>query len=858
MRTFFTFCLVITGLYVNSQVVVSTLPMERNVVLEEYTGITCQYCPDGHYLANLLASDNPGRVVLVNIHQGSFAIPSGTRPDFRTQWGDALATNAAIGGYPAGTINRQVFPELNNTIELARNQWTYAATKVFPEQSPVNIAFWSEIDTITRELTVTVELYYTKSSPQSTNYINVALLQDSVLGWQTGAAGMTYPNINTNNYVHNHILRNFLTGQWGDTVTNTTQGSTLTRTYTYTIPDTMPASLNNHTHLILANCQVAVYVAESHNMIYTGFDAALGDTVNGITTVYTGTLTGTSPQAQQGVEGVEGTDHVYQAVSSLGATEDFQFVLTSNAPGDWTYKYSYNSVDYTDTALITINSGDTVDIDLSVTPGATAKFAKFTLTMTSTTYPGSTPKSYDYYVMSGITDLIVNGSGAFGDGNSYDFTQKYIDGLNFAFNTHFDAVPASIMQKASDEGILDVVNNLYLNIGWTFPSFTDDEATALMGFMDNGGNVFVAGQDIGWDIQSGSGYGTVTTKNLFTNYFHAVYSTDGTGTNTPLIPTTDPIFMNVGTSAVVDVYAGNLYPDQINPGAGAIIIFKYTSATGTKNAGLRFENSTYKVVYLGIGLENISTATVANNIIKRAHDWFYGYGISSIVNSDCANSCNGSITITQVGGVSTPSYLWSNSATDSVATGLCAGTYTVTISDISGTLVLSGTITAPAALALTSDHLNATCPTCADGSAWVSVIGESGNYIFLWDDPGSSTNDTLGNVLPGTYNVTVTDTICGSTVTGSVTVNDMINVENAEFGNVSIYPNPANSLLFIDFGNNPAESVEITDISGRTISSCNVSANIVSIDISSLDSGMYLLKMQKDQTQKIIRIQVIH
>ncbi len=445
MRTFFTFCLIITGLYLNSQVVVSTLPMERNVVLEEYTGITCQYCPDGHYRANLLASENPGRVVLVNIHQGSYSIPSGIRPDFRTQWGDSLALNAAIGGYPAGTVNRQVFPELNSTIELARNQWAYAATKVFPEQSPVNIAFWSEINTVTRELTVTVELYYTESSPQSTNYINVALLQDGVLGWQTDAG--TYPGGNTNNYVHNHILRNFLTGQWGDAVTTTTQGSTLSRTYTYTIPDTMPASVNNHTHIILANCQVAVYVAESHNMIYTGFEAALGDTVNGVTTVYTGALTGTSAQAQQGLEGVEGADHLYEAVSALGAQEDYQFVLSTNAPGDWTYKYSYNSVDYTDTALITINSGDTIDINLSVTPGATAKFAKFTLTMTSTTYPLSTPKSFDYYVMSGITDLIVNGSGAFGDGNTYDFTQKYIDGLTFAGNTHFDAVPASIMQR---------------------------------------------------------------------------------------------------------------------------------------------------------------------------------------------------------------------------------------------------------------------------------------------------------------------------------------------------------------------------------------------------------------------------
>jgi hypothetical protein len=859
MRTFFTFCLIIVGLFVKSQTVVSTLPMERNVVLEEYTGINCQYCPDGHYRANLLASENPGRVVLVNIHQGSFAVPSGVKPDFRTQWGDALATNAAISGYPAGTVNRQVFPELNSGIELARNQWSYAAQSVFPEQSPVNVAFWSEIDTVTRELSVTVELYYTKSSSQSTNYINVALIQDGVLGWQTDAA--TYPGGNTNNYVHNHILRHFLTGQWGDAVTTTTQGSTLTRTYTYTIPDSVPAGSAYSTDILLNNCQVAVYVAESHNMIYTGFNASLGDTATGETTVFTGTLTGTSAQAQPGQIGVEGIDHVFEAANALATQEEFQFVLTTNAPNDWTHKYSYNSVDYTDTALITINSGDTIDIDLSITPGATAKFAKYTLTLTSTTFPLSTPKSYDYYVMSGITDLIVNGSGAWGDGNNYDYSQKYIDGLTFAGNTTFDDVPAVVMQKASDAGILSTVNNLYLNIAWTFPSFSDGEANAIMNFMDNGGNVFAAGQDMGWDIMSVSGYGTPVTQNLFTNYFHAVFSNDGAAANTPLIPTSDHIFKNVGTSAVIDAYAGNIYPDQINPGTGAKTIFKYTSATGTKNAGLRYNNGTYKVVYLGIGLEMISNAAVANSIMKRAHDWFYGLILDeeiTSVNSTCNTNCNGSLTTNQIGGLNAPTYAWSNSTSDSAATALCAGTYTVTVSDMSDTLVLSGTITSPLALALNAHHTNAACPTCADGVAWITVTGESGSYSYLWDDAGSTSNDTLSNVLPGTYNVTITDVTCGSTITGTVVINDMINVESTDFGNISIYPNPANDQLFINFSDKPADFVEITDISGRTISSYNVAANTINIDISSLESGMYLLHMQKDQSHKTVRIQVVH
>lgn len=68
---------------------VSTAPANKNVVLEEYTGINCGYCPDGHKIANQIAAANPGRVVLINIHQGGFA---NDIPDYRTSWEMPLQT----------------------------------------------------------------------------------------------------------------------------------------------------------------------------------------------------------------------------------------------------------------------------------------------------------------------------------------------------------------------------------------------------------------------------------------------------------------------------------------------------------------------------------------------------------------------------------------------------------------------------------------------------------------------------------------------------------------------------------------------------------------------------------------------
>ncbi|MBR4638602.1 MAG: hypothetical protein IKO81_08160, partial [Bacteroidales bacterium] len=79
----------LTTMFASAQVtdtIVSTTPSNKNVVLEEYTGVNCTWCPDGHKRANQLKASHPGRVCLINIHQGSFAANT-----YTTQFGNALA-----------------------------------------------------------------------------------------------------------------------------------------------------------------------------------------------------------------------------------------------------------------------------------------------------------------------------------------------------------------------------------------------------------------------------------------------------------------------------------------------------------------------------------------------------------------------------------------------------------------------------------------------------------------------------------------------------------------------------------------------------------------------------------------------
>ena len=117
-----------------AQTIVSTDAETKKVILEEFTGIYCVFCPQGHQIAQTIQDNNPGDVFLINIHVGSFAVPSGNDPDFRTPWGTAIANQSQLVGYPAGTVNRHYFPgSAQNGAQgtaMSRGAWTARSKSV--------------------------------------------------------------------------------------------------------------------------------------------------------------------------------------------------------------------------------------------------------------------------------------------------------------------------------------------------------------------------------------------------------------------------------------------------------------------------------------------------------------------------------------------------------------------------------------------------------------------------------------------------------------------------------------------------------------------------------------------------------
>jgi large repetitive protein len=139
-------------------------------------------------------------------------------------------------------------------------------------------------------------------------------------------------------------------------------------------------------------------------------------------------------------------------------------------------------------------------------------------------------------------------------------------------------------------------------------------------------------------------------------------------------------------------------------------------------------------------------------------------------NVSCFAGNNGTATATASGG--TPAYIYSwapSGGTASTASGLTAGTYTVTVTDAKGCVTTNTVvITQPTALAATTTVTNETCDYLNNGTATANPSGGTPPYTYLWM-PGSLSTATITNLSSGTYTLTVTDNK-GCTVTAFATI----------------------------------------------------------------------------------------
>jgi large repetitive protein len=161
---------------------------------------------------------------------------------------------------------------------------------------------------------------------------------------------------------------------------------------------------------------------------------------------------------------------------------------------------------------------------------------------------------------------------------------------------------------------------------------------------------------------------------------------------------------------------------------------------------------------------------------------------NSQTNLLCNGATSGSAIVNVSGGTPGYSYLWAPSGgTAATASGLGAGTFTVTITDANGcTSTQSFTITQPAAIAAIPASTAATCGG-NNGTASVIASGGTPGYTYSWAPLGGTASTATG--LPaGTYTCTITDANgCTTTSIANVSNTGGPTVTLSASGNVSCF-----------------------------------------------------------------------
>jgi hypothetical protein len=255
------------------------------------------------------------------------------------------------------------------------------------------------------------------------------------------------------------------------------------------------------------------------------------------------------------------------------------------------------------------------------------------------------------------------------------------------------------------------------------------------------------------------------TASSLTAGSYTVTVTDNNGcSGTASVSITEPNLLTTSMSFTQTTCTGAIGTATTSP-SGGTPAYTYAWNNGGTTANITgLTSGTYSVVITDMNSCSV-TASVLVTAAGGPRD-----SISAQTNISCFGGNNGSATVGVKGGVSPYTYSWTNAQVNPTATGLSAGSYTVTITDAGGCQTNAiAVITEPAQLRdSTINIIDEACFFNNTGKATVGVKGGTGPYTYAWSN--GATSSTASGLFAGTYTITVTDSHgCSATATATIT-----------------------------------------------------------------------------------------
>ncbi len=172
------------------------------VLMEEFTGVRCINCPDGHLQIELIQNTHPGRVAAVALHSDFLGVAYPGQPELRIPEAqnleDLLGPAAAK---PMAAIDRILFSG-ESTELIFLQQWAARVNQQLNEPVRMNLSLESRIENNDLIVKITVMFLHNNNADLR---LTLLLTENNVEVPQLTNSGVD------STYSHQHVARAFLT-----------------------------------------------------------------------------------------------------------------------------------------------------------------------------------------------------------------------------------------------------------------------------------------------------------------------------------------------------------------------------------------------------------------------------------------------------------------------------------------------------------------------------------------------------------------------------------------------------------------------------------------------------------------------
>ena len=209
----------------------------QKVLIEEYTGTWCGFCPDGAYRLQALVDAFPGLVFGAAYHEGDpMEVPEQSE----------LASG--IGGcslFPTGAVNRKAFAG-SATIIMSRGYWSAAVSQELAAPAACGLRLTSSVSGVNATIEASAGFAFKIADAV---HLAVLVVEDNVTMTDSAYYQRNYLNDEPSSpfyhrgdpipdYVHMHVVRDYVTPVFGDVIGagSISAGSGISRSYTWRVP----------------------------------------------------------------------------------------------------------------------------------------------------------------------------------------------------------------------------------------------------------------------------------------------------------------------------------------------------------------------------------------------------------------------------------------------------------------------------------------------------------------------------------------------------------------------------------------------------------------------------------------------